>query len=121
MTDKEDIILLSPKHGINPSICHCIACGKEYGLALLGKLKNDGEAPKDIYNGFCEDCQEVIDKGGILIVEVKDGEKVDNPYRTGRIVGLSRQYKERNHLKGPMAYMEESLFSKCFANVEFKK
>ena len=45
MSKKEGSILLSPKHGANPSVARCICCGKDYGVALLGKLKNDEEAP----------------------------------------------------------------------------
>ena len=49
----KDTIELSPKHGVNPSILHCECCGKDYGLALLCKLKGDVEAPKDVMQGFC--------------------------------------------------------------------
>lgn len=116
---KEDSIIVSPKHGVNPSMCHCIVCGKVYGLALLGKLKDDVEAPKDIYEGLCEDCKEVIDKGGVMIIEVKDGETGDNPYRTGRIVGVSKDFKKRNHIESSIMYMEESAFDKIFEGVQF--
>ena len=110
-------ILLSPKHGVNPSIAHCECCGKDYGLVLMGKLKGDKEAPKEVMYGFCEDCQKVIDQGGVLIVEVKDGEEEKNPknpYRTGRIAGCSKQYRERNDIKTPRIYMEQSMFEPIF-------
>ena len=109
-------IKLSPKHGINPSVLHCIACGKDYGVAMLGKLKNDEEAPKDIYRGLCDKCQSVIDQGGVILIEVKDGETSNNPYRTGRMVGLNKDFKERNHLKAPIMYMEQHIFSSTFGN-----
>ena len=112
-----DSITLSPKHGLNPSILHCECCGKDYGLALLGRLKDDAEAPKDVMQGLCDDCQAVIDQGGVMIIEVKDGEgekSPKNPYRTGRIVGCSKQYKERNDIKTPIIYMEESMFEPIF-------
>lgn len=121
-------IILSEKYGVNPSITHCECCGKEIGIALLGKLKNDEKAPKDVYVGLCENCQEVVDAGGVLFVEVKDGETGDNPYRTGRITGISKQGKERLFSeasdmlnKGPIFYMEESLFSKLFDQEIFKE
>ena len=113
----KDTIELSPKHGVNPSILHCECCGKDYGIAMFGRLKGDVEAPKDVMQGFCDDCKEVIDQGGVMIVEVKDGEgekNPKNPYRTGRIVGCSKQYKERNSIKTPMIYMEESMFEPIF-------
>ena len=120
MENKEDSITLSPKYGVNPSVCHCICCGKEYGVALLGKLKDDKEAPKDVYEGFCEDCRDVIDKGGVMIIEVRDVE-AGNTYRTGRVVGVSKEFKERNHIETPIMYMGETMFNKLFGNVEFKQ
>nr|DAW35357.1 MAG TPA: SIR2 family protein [Caudoviricetes sp.] len=121
MKNKKGSILLSEKHGVNPSVLHCICCGKDYGVALLGKLKNDEEAPRDIYEGLCDDCKGVIDSGGVMIIEVRDGESGSkNPYRTGRIVGMSKDFKERNHIENPMVYMEESSFNGVFGNVNFK-
>lgn len=114
-------ILLSPKHGANPSVLHCICCGKDYGVALLGKLKGDKEAPKDIYQGLCRDCEGVIKQGGAMIIEVKDDESGNNPYRTGRIVGVSKDFKERNHIEQSIIYMEQSSFSKIFGKVQFNK
>lgn len=107
-------ITLSPKHGVNPSITHCEVCGKEIGIALLGKLKNDAEAPRDIYMGLCDQCQGVIDQDGLIIIEVKDGETGNNPYRTGRIIGVSKDFKERYNIKNYIMYMEQSAFSKLF-------
>lgn len=42
-------IILSEKHGVNPSITVYPICGKEIGIALLGKLKGDEEAPRKNY------------------------------------------------------------------------
>ena len=120
MSKKNDSIKLSPKHGVNPSILRCICCGDSYGVAMLGKLKGDAEAPREIFQGLCKECQGVIDKGGAMIIEVKDGERGETPYRTGRIVGVAKDCKERNNLE-PIMYMEESMFSSAFSNVEFKK
>lgn len=120
----KDSITLSPKHGVNPSILHCMCCGKEYGIAMLGKLKGDAEAPRDIMDGFCDDCQKVIDQGGVMIVEVADGESEKNsknPYRTGRIVGCSKQFKDRTGITTPMVYMEQSMFNQIFGEVEFQQ
>lgn len=114
MGRKKDTIILSPKHGVNPSITHCECCGKEIGIALMGKLKGDAEAPRDVYMGLCDDCQKVIDQGGVMVIEVKDGEKSPNPYRTGRIVGCSKQFKDRCKIESPIVYMEESMFTQIF-------
>lgn len=117
----KDGVILSPKHGVNPSVARCVCCGKDYGVALLGKLKDDAEAPREIYQGLCDTCQGVVDQGGVLIIEVKDGETSDNPYRTGRLVGCSKEFKERNNIEDSIVYMRESVFSKVFGEVEFKE
>lgn len=115
-------IRLSKEFGVNPSITHCECCGKDYGIAMFGtgykdkKTGKTAQAPKDIYYGFCNQCQGVIDQGGLLIVEVRDGESGDNPYRTGRIKGITKEAKERmfSDCKAPMCYMEESVFEPMF-------
>lgn len=117
----KDSITLSPKHGMNPSILHCVCCGKDYGIAMLGRLKEDKEAPRDISQGLCNDCQGVIDQGGCMFIEVRDGEKGDNPYRTGRIIGVSKEFKERNKIEHSLNYMEYSLFNKLFGQATFSK
>lgn len=125
----KDGVTLSSKYGVNPSVLHCECCGKEYGVGLFGtswkdpKTGKTTEAPRDVILGFCNDCQNVIDQGGVMIVEVADGEgkkNPKNPYRTGRIVGCSKHYKERNKITTPMIYMEQSMFQVIFGEVEFK-
>lgn len=112
---KEKGITLSEKHGVNPSITHCECCGKETGIALFGRLKGDQEAPRDVYAGLCEDCEKVIKQGGVLVIEVRDGEKGPDPYRTGRIVGCTKDFKERFEIESNIVYMEESMFSQLFS------
>lgn len=123
-------VTLSKEFGFNPSVAHCECCGKEYGVAFLGTSCKDPktgktvQAPKDILHGFCNNCQAVIDQGGVLIVEVANGEEEKNPknpYRTGRIVGCSKDYKERNNITTPMVYMEQSMFQAIFGEVDFKQ
>ena len=111
-------ITLSKKHGVNPSITHCECCGKEIGIALLGKLKGDVEAPRDIYMGLCDDCKNVIDQKGLMIIEVRDGESGKNPYRTGRLVGITKDARERmfKDIESPVCYMEHSMCSQMFDN-----
>lgn len=121
MSKKEDSITLSPKYGVNPSIVHCRCCGETYGVAMLGKLKGDQEAPKDIYDGLCKTCEGVINQGGVMVIEVKDGENVDNPYRTGRVIGATKEFKKEFNITSSMVYMEESAFSRIFKNVGFSK
>jgi hypothetical protein len=123
MSKEKGSITLSPKHGVNPSILHCECCGKEYGIGLAGKLKGDAEAPKDVMYGFCDDCQKVINAEGLMIIEVRDGETGKNPYRTGRLIGITKDAKERmfKGINSPICYMEQSMFNAIFGKVEFKQ
>ena len=120
-------IKLSPKYGANPTMLHCICCGETYGIGLLGRIKGkeDIEAPKDTYYGLCNKCKSVVDQGGVMIIEVKDGEMDDNPYRTGRVIGLSKDFKENNHIEYSIMYMCQSQFTELFEdaleNHEIKK
>lgn len=111
-------IRLSEKHGVNPSILHCPICGKETGIGLLGKLKGDAEAPRDMIDRHpCDNCQKVIDGGGHFIIEVRDGESGNNPYRTGRLIGITNEAAERLFTirpVPPVAYMEQSPFGDLF-------
>lgn len=79
-------IPLSQKHGVNPSLMQCYFCGKEKGIALLGRLPNDKEAPRrGVYDTEpCDDCRKMMEVG-VLRVECKTGSDPKNPYRTGRI------------------------------------
>lgn len=119
MSKKDKGILLSPKHGVNPSIMHCFICGKETGLALLGKLKGDAEAPKDMTNPneLCDECRQRIKDGNKFILEVEDNADKKNPYRTGRLVCIKGTALPE--IKDPVSYMEYSVFEKLFG--EFLK
>ena len=53
-------IKISEKHGVNPSVEVCFWCGEPMGIALLGKLKGDVEAPREICTSYemCDKCKE---------------------------------------------------------------
>jgi len=88
----KDDILVSKKHGVNPSLMKCFFCGEAKGVALLGKLRGDKEAPKQGVYDYepCDKCAEYM-KQDILLVVVKDGESGDNPYRTGHQVVVKEE------------------------------
>ena len=119
MAKRKNSIKLSPKHGVNPSILHCFICGKETGLTLLGKLKGDKEAPKDITNPneLCDDCKKQINAGNKFILEVKDNTDEHNPERTGRLVCIKGEALPS--IKSPISYMVHSVFDELFS--EFVK
>ena len=105
---------LSPKHGVNPSVLHCFIWGKETGLALLGKLKDDAEAPHDISNPneICDDCKKQIEAGNKFFLEVKDNTDHNNPERTGRMVCVKGDALPE--VKSPINYMERKAFDQLF-------
>lgn len=109
---------MSEKYGVNPSITHCPICGKEIGIALFGRLKDDEKAPRDcLDNQPCDDCKKVLDTNGHIIIEVRDGESGNNPYRTGRLIGITNEAAERLFAVKPVppiAYMEQSIFDDLF-------
>lgn len=111
--ESEKYITLSPKYGINPSVLHCFICGKETGVALLGKLKGDTEAPHNISNPneICDDCRKALEKGK-FILEMEDSLDKGKPIRTGRYVCIKKD--KLPYIKSPICFMEHLIFSKLF-------
>ena len=64
-------IKVSPKHGVNPSLCTCFWCQENStGIALMGRLKGDAKAPEKILDTSytpCDKCQKMFDEGVTLI------------------------------------------------------
>lgn len=100
-------ITLSKKHGLNPSITVCPICGKEEGIALLGHIKGDEEAPRYIQGDICDDCISKLGNDKIYILAIND-----QGYGTKAII------IERSALnipvKGYMTLMKENEFDKVF-------
>lgn len=69
----KDSIPISPKHGVNPSMDLCAFCHKPKGIALMGKLPGDREAPREIITDYepCDECKEHFAEG-VLIVEASE-------------------------------------------------
>ena len=67
----KDSIRISPQHGVNPSMMLCFWCGGTKGVALLGALPNDKEAPRLAVYDYepCEECATKMAQG-ITIMEV---------------------------------------------------
>lgn len=75
MSKKKDRgIPLSPKHGVNPTLMKCFWCGGDMGVALLGKLKGDAEAPHEACLSLepCDKCKANMAKG-VTVIEI-DGD-----------------------------------------------
>ncbi len=91
-------IHLSPKHGVNPMLVQCFFCGGDAGIALVGRLPNDAEAPRKgvIDDQPCQSCEDLM-KQGIMLISVDEGKTTDmrNPYRTGNMCVLRDEALER--------------------------
>lgn len=69
-------IRLSEKHGVNPSITVCPICGKETGIALLGKLKGDKEAPRKIIGDICDKCKARVADNKCFVISVDEDQRL---------------------------------------------
>lgn len=84
---KDKGIPLSPKHGVNPSLVLCFWCGKEMGVALVGRIRksgdNDAEAPRASCFGLepCDECKANMAKGVHVVEVTEDGSKFDGNRR----------------------------------------
>lgn len=75
-------MILSKKHGLNPSLDICFWCGEEKGIALLGKIggrNQDLKAPPKVITNYepCDKCKEQMESG-ITIMEVCENSVVEN-------------------------------------------
>lgn len=100
-------IRVSEKHGVNPSITICPICGKETGIALLGKLKGDKEAPMIMLSDPCDDCISKLGNDKIYILAIND-----QGYGTKTII-IERSALNIS-VKGYMTLMKENEFDKVF-------
>ena len=116
---KKNSIRISPEHGVNPSITVCSFCGKDKGLAMLGKLKGDAKAPKRAIYDYtpCEECQKKLDTGvGIIEVTRTNNQTLpiqEGAWPTGRWCVISKEaatrlFKEQANHK--IILLEDSLY-----------
>ena len=91
-------ILLSPKHGVNPTIPCCFFCGKQKNeIVLTGRRSKRNERGRVVDNDVampmsglvfnrepCDECRKLMELGVILIsVDESKSDDLANPYRTG--------------------------------------
>ena len=80
-------IPISPKHGVNPSMILCPKCGESHSIALMGKLKNDAEAPRAIIGAeLCDSCLEESKQSKRIMVFCIEGESM-----TGELLMVSEE------------------------------
>lgn len=117
-------IKLSPKHGVNPSICRCYWCGETTNtLVLAGRMKDDAKAPMyAIWDKEpCDKCRERMKTGVILVgvVEAKS-RPGEEPFRSGHYLVVSDDWIRRSIT--PQALMESVLEKRlCYTSEEVCK
>ena len=86
-------IILSPRHGVNPSVEVCPLCYEDTGsLLLLGKLKGDRAAPRRVAaQDPCDKCKGHMTRG-VILFSVRDNDK---GYRTGGFVVMKDEAVRR--------------------------
>lgn len=125
-------IRLSPKHGINPSMDTCPWCGQTRGVVLLGKLKNDEEAPTKLITSYdpCDTCQEQWNSC-VICLEAQTTPVAENQppitesnnkfiYPTYRHIGITQSAALRLGLPtelGRPVLIEKETFEKLFKTV----
>jgi len=110
---KNPSILLSDKHGVNPTIPICFYCGKQRNeVALLGRLKGDVEAPMHACIDMhpCDECLEFM-KQGVILISVRNDSDPQNPYRTGGFVVISDEAIKRIFNEGSSEQILQSRFA----------
>lgn len=69
-------IILSEKHGVNPSITVCPICGKAESVALLGHIKGDEEAPRYIQGDICDECKARVADNKCFVISVDEDQRL---------------------------------------------
>lgn len=111
-------IKLDPVYGLNSSISKCFICGTDTGIIMCGDMKGK-EAPKySTQPGhFCEDCESHLKNDVMFLIEIRDGDTSDDPYRTGKILSILRTSFQKiggNDL--PVMYIEQSALRKILGD-----
>jgi len=67
-------IKLSQKHGVNPTVMKCPICFADTGVALMGKLKGDEQAPRAIKDQEpCRTCSGHMTLGFLFVESYESG------------------------------------------------
>ena len=89
-------ITLSEKHGVNPSLLECPVCGEAMGIALLGRLPADAEAPRRMVASLdpCDKCKSKLFNEGYILAyraSIQGGK----PVPTGQSIMLRDEFFKR--------------------------
>lgn len=115
---KDEGIILSEKHGLNPSLEICSICGKDISVVIFGKLKDDVEAPKQVCLGhLCEECKKDLEKRKEVIFL-----EIDNNMYTGNGFSIPEGHVNPdvlNNLKGErLVYVSKKTFEEIKRQID---
>lgn len=83
------------------ALTKCFICGKDNEIIMNTRLtEKDAKMVKEMHGKVvsmepCNECKEYMKKG-VILISIRDGEKGNNPYRTGGFVVIKDE-----GLKGP--------------------
>lgn len=102
-------IKLSEKHGVNPSMDCCFYCGEPKSILLMGKLKDDTEAPRECCTSIepCDKCKEKY-KDYVLAVEK---ERDESAVPTGRWMAIRKEVIVEEMRNYPVVFMDIKTFN----------
>jgi hypothetical protein len=118
-------LTVSKKHGLNPSIVVCILCHKDTGVALLGALPGDAEAPRKILDPFnpyepCPACKEAYLSQGTLLLSVTEDKKYVGDLMVLKDAAFRECFGEEPP-KGKVCFVDKSAFDQLYANYQAVK
>lgn len=113
-------IRLHKKHGVNPTLLVCFACGEETGeIALLGAK---GKAPMRMVMNYnpCAKCRAKMKNGYVLVIEATESPVSANQvpfqpgaYPTGKTLFASDTFFEANKEIFGEGMVSQTLEARC--------
>lgn len=100
-------ITLSKKHGLNPSVMVCPICGKKRGIAILGHIKGDKEAPRYIQGDICDECKARVADNKCYVIAVGEDQRLK------RYIIISKDALKQK-IEGCAVLMKETDFNAVF-------
>jgi len=96
------------------ALTKCFLCGESKDIILDRRFRDISEIHgKAIDKEPCPECEKKLEQG-IMIIECRDGESGENPYRTGRLWVITEEAADRlftgfDFTKNRIFFMEESI------------
>ena len=107
------------------ALIKCFFCGKDKGIVMNTRLHPALACRVEEMNGKaidkepCDKCKELM-KQGIMFCSVRDGEKGDNPYRTGNLCVIKEEACEKMFDADFFKHIQKSRFAFVEDNMWYK-